>query len=249
MPARDPSPSSSASPASSATKRRPTGREAGQSPTVPADTLQRVIAAASELFATRGLGTTLADVAGHAGVGVATVYRRFRTKDELIYEVYADRIRAGEELARQAAAELDAWQGFVRFFEQSIGILAGDRGLRDLTTGGYTRSLGWARGTKPDRLAQLLGENHKTMGVHLVELVRRAKQAGELRRDFEATDMMLLSIAVQATITFGGTDHPDLYRRALRYILDGLRPPRPGVTPLPAPALAAADLPQGRRRR
>jgi len=241
--ARDPS--SSSTPRA----RRQTRPETSQTPSLPADNLRRVVASASELFAARGLGTTLADVAGHAGVGVGTVYRRFPTKDDLIYEVYADRIRAGENLAREAAAASDAWEGFVRFFEQSIGMLAGDRGLRDLTIGGYTRSLGWARGSKPDRLAQLLGENHKTMGVHLTELVRRAKQAGTLRRDFEATDLMLLSIAVQATITFDGTEHPALYRRVLGYILDGLRPSRSGVTPLPAPALAAADLPQARRRR
>ena len=178
-----------------------------------------------------------------------TVYRRFATKDELIYEVYADRLRAGEDLARRAAAEPDAWRGFVEFFEESIEILANDRGLRDLTIGGYTRSLGWARGTTPDRLARLLSDNGQTMGVHLTEVVRRAKKAGRLRRDFEATDMMVLSIAVQATIAFGGTEHPELYRRSLGFILDGLHPSRSGVTPLPAPALTGADLPQARRRR
>jgi AcrR family transcriptional regulator len=233
VPARDPSP----------VRRKRTARPG------PASSPQRVISAATELFAERGLGTTLAVVARHAGVGVATVYRSFATKDELIYEVYADRIRAGEDLAREAAADPDAWAGFVRFFEQSIGILAADRGMRDLTIGGYTRSLGWARGTKPDRLAELLGENHRTMGVHLTQLVSRAKQAGGLRADFEPTDMMLLSVAVQATITFGGTERPALHRRALGFILDGLRPSRPDATPLPAPATSGADLPQARRRR
>lgn len=242
MPARDPS-------SSSAPRKRQARGETGRGGPPPGDSLQQIIASASELFAERGLRTTLADVARHAGVGVATVYRRFKSKDELIYEVYADRIRAGENLARQAAADPDAWAGFVRFFEQSIGILAGDRGLRDLTTGGHTRSLGWARGSEPDRLAELLGENHRTMGVHLAKLVRRAKRSGGLRRDFEATDMMLLSIAVQATIAFGGTDHPDLHRRALGFILDGLRTARPSATPLPTPALSGSELPQARRRR
>jgi AcrR family transcriptional regulator len=127
--------------------------------------LQRIIASATALYAQRGLGTTLADVASQAGVGIATVYRRFATKDELIYEVYADRFRAGEELARKAAAESDAWRGFVQFLEESIEILANDRGLRELTFGGYTRSLGWARGTAPDRPARLLSDNNQTMGV------------------------------------------------------------------------------------
>jgi AcrR family transcriptional regulator len=242
VPARDPSPSSTP-------RTRSAGRATGGSSPAPDGNPQRITAAASELFAARGLGTTLADVARRAGVGVATVYRRFPTKDELIYEVYADRIRAGEELARQAATDPDAWAGFVRFLKQSIGILAGDQGLRDLTIGGHTRSLGWARGSEPDRLAELLSENHKTMGVHLVKLVRRDKRSVGLRRDFEATDMMLLSVAVQATIAFGGTEHPDLHQRALGFILDGLRSSRPSTTPLPAPAMAGSELPQARRRR
>ena len=210
------------------------------------DAASRIVASATELFARQGLQTTLAEVAAHAGLGVATVYRRFASKDELIYEVYAGHVRASEELARQAVEATDAWRGFVGFFEQSIQILATDRGLRELMVGGHTRSLGWARGASPDRLAELLSDNNKTMGRHLTALVSRAQHAGRLRSDFEATDMMLLSVAVQATITLGGGEHPQLYRRALGYILDGLRPSRRNATPLPAPPLAPADLPQVR---
>jgi len=213
------------------------------------NTERQIVAVAAALFAERGLGATLAQVAKHAGFGVATVYRRFANKDDLIYEVYADRLRAHEQVAREAAAAPDAGASFFRFFEQSITELAADRGLRELTMGGYTRSLGWARGTAPDRLAGLLGENHEAMGVHLTELVRRAKQSGGLREDFEATDMMVLSIAVQATVAFGGSGHPELYRRALGVIFDGLRPARGNVTPLPAVALVDPELPQARPRR
>jgi AcrR family transcriptional regulator len=201
-----------------------------------------VLATAAEVFAEQGLSATLADVAKHAGVGVGTVYRRFATKDDLIYEVYAARIHATEQLALDASRAEDVWEGFVRFFDQSILELALDRGLRELTIGGYTDLLGWSRGTPPDRLATLLAENHRTMGVHLVELVRRAKEAGALRADFEATDMMILSLSVQATIAFGGAERPELYRRALGFILDGLRPARASATPLAAPALTDDDL-------
>jgi AcrR family transcriptional regulator len=204
--------------------------------------LERVLAAAAEVFATHGLDATLADVAKHAGVGVGTIYRRFANKDDLIYEVYAERIRAGEEFAREASTAQDTWDGFVRFFEGSIRMLARDRGLRELTAGGYTASLGWSRGTPPDRLATLVYENHKTMGTHLIRLVRRAKKAGELRADFHASDMMVLSLGIQAAIAFGGTERPELYRRALGYVLDGLRPARTGVTKLPEPPLTEAEL-------
>lgn len=211
--------------------------------------LERVLAAAAEVFATQGLGATQADVARHAGVGVGTVYRRFANKDDLIYEVYATPMRAGEELARSASTAPDLWDGFVRFFELSIQMLANDRGLRELTTGGFTASLGWSRGTPPHRLAALVHENHENMGTHLNKLVRRAKKAGVLRADFHATDMMVLSLGVQAAIALGGAERPDLYRRALGYILDGLRPARTGVTDLPARPLSDADLLLMRQRR
>jgi AcrR family transcriptional regulator len=61
--------------------------------------LDRVLAAAAEVFAAQGLDATLADVARHAGVGVGTVYRRFANKDDLIHDVYADRVHATECLA------------------------------------------------------------------------------------------------------------------------------------------------------
>ncbi|ONI74630.1 hypothetical protein ALI144C_37980 [Actinosynnema sp. ALI-1.44] len=185
--------------------------------------LRRVLDAAAEVFAGRGLDATLADVAGHAGVGVGTVYRRFANKDELIYEVYRGPLVRATELARDASEADDVWSGFVRFFERSIRDLAADRGLWELTTGGFNQSLGWARGTPPTRLAQLFADNHKVMGAHLDKLVRRAKQAGELRADFEARDMTLLSAAVQATITVDD----QASRRVLGFILDGLRPRAP----------------------
>ena len=45
---------------------------------------ERLLAAASELFAERGLNVTLNDIAHHAGVGVGTAYRRFANKEEVI---------------------------------------------------------------------------------------------------------------------------------------------------------------------
>lgn len=208
--------------------------------------LRRVLGAAAEVFAAEGLGATLADVARHAGVGVGTVYRRFANKDDLIYEVYQAKIRETEQQARQASEADDAWAAFVRLFKQSIRDLAADKGLCELTTGGFTQSLGWARGTPPARLAALLRENQEAMGVHLVKLVQRAKQAGELREDFDAGDMMVLSAAVQATIAFGGSEYPQVSQRTLGFILDGLRPA--GASSLPAPPLTEDDLARLRHR-
>lgn len=72
----------------------------------------------------------------------------------------------------------------------------------------------------------------------------RAKSAGALRADFESTDIQLLAAAIQATVDLGGTERPDVYRRVVGLLLDGLRQARPGPTPLPARALNSAGLSQ-----
>jgi hypothetical protein len=64
-----------------------------------------------------------------------------------------------------------------------------------------------------------------------------------LRRDFQASDMMVLSPGVQATIAFGGKENPELYRR-----LDGLRPARDKPSALPVTALTDEELLSMRRR-
>ncbi|HEY1318923.1 MAG TPA: helix-turn-helix domain-containing protein, partial [Streptosporangiaceae bacterium] len=52
---------------------------------------QRILKAAAEVFNERGLDVSLDEIARHAGVGVGTVYRRFRTKEELIEALFMDR--------------------------------------------------------------------------------------------------------------------------------------------------------------
>src|ERR1051325_6240820 len=53
---------------------------------------QRILKAAAEVFNERGLDVSLDEIARHAGVGVGTVYRRFRTKEELVEALFMDRL-------------------------------------------------------------------------------------------------------------------------------------------------------------
>src|ERR1700754_1434289 len=77
---------------------------------------QRILTAAGELFAERGLCVTLDDVAHHAGVGVGTVYRRFPDKAELIDALFAQRMQAMCEIAEEALEVPDPWDGLVFYF-------------------------------------------------------------------------------------------------------------------------------------
>jgi AcrR family transcriptional regulator len=179
---------------------------------------RRLIAAAHEVFRERGLSATLDDVARHAGVGVATAYRRFANKEELIDALFDDMIDRVAELAEEAAANPDAWRGLTSSLEKVCELQAFDRGLREVM-------LGTGRG--PDRQALVARRVKPAVDM----LVARAKEQGTLRRDAEPWDLPMIQLMVAAVTD--QTGHPDLWRRYLRMVLDGLRT-QPGADPLPA---------------
>lgn len=204
--------------------------------------LARVLAAAAEVFAERGCSATLADVAKAAGVGVATVYRTFETKDDLIYAVYEPKITAAREQAQAASDDPEPWQGVVAHLEQSVPTLAADKGFRELLSGSYSETLGWSRPRTPQRLAKLVEDNHNQTGEHLERLVGRARAAGVVRDDLVAGDLLLLSMAVHTAVEFGGPAYPLLYKRMIGFLLDGIRPSREAPTPLPEPGLPSPQI-------
>jgi len=214
--------------------------------------LARIMTAAADVFAREGFAATLADVAKAAGVGVATVYRTFPTKDDLIHEVYEPQFERAEQQALDASQDPDPWTGLAEFLEKSITTLAPDRGFRELLSGSYSETLGWSRPRTPHRLAKLVEESHNRTGAHLERLVRRAREAGLVRDDLVAGDLLLMSMAVQSSVDFGGPSRPRLYRRMIGLLMDSLQPAREAPTPLPEPGLTnrqIAALERQRRKR
>ena len=72
---------------------------------------ERLLVAASEVFAQRGLDVTMHDIAAHAGVGVGTAYRRFANKQQVIEALFEQRLDKVAALADEAPASPDAWRG------------------------------------------------------------------------------------------------------------------------------------------
>jgi len=185
---------------------------------------QRIIAAAHEVFRERGLSATLDDIARHAGVGVGTAYRRFANKEELIDALFEDMIDTVEAIAAEAAADPDPWHGFATSLEKVCEVQAFDRGLREVM-------LGTGRG--PQRQAQMLGRIKPLIDG----LIDRAKEQGALRPDVQPWDLPMIQIMVAAVTD--KTGHPDLWRRYLHLLLDGLRA-QPGATE-PMPDISFGD--------
>src|SRR4051794_27535899 len=93
---------------------------------------ERLLAAARELFADRGLDVTLNDIARHAGVGVGTAYRRFANKGEVIEALFEQSLEDIAAVAREALDDPDPWLGLVGFLERSLQMQFGDRGLNQI---------------------------------------------------------------------------------------------------------------------
>src|SRR5690242_18254064 len=77
----------------------------------------QIVEAARDLFRTRGIDVPLSTVARRAGVGVATLFRRFPTREALVNEVFAEQIVRCEAVLEEAVAEPDPWCGFRRLVE------------------------------------------------------------------------------------------------------------------------------------
>lgn len=184
---------------------------------------QRLLAAAKELFATRGLDVTLDDVARHAGVGTGTAYRRFANKDELIDALMVDRIGELATLAEECLEEPDPWIGLRSYFDRALALQASDRGLKEVLFSS-------GRGRERSNQARL------KIAPVVTKLVRRAKEAGVVRQDMETSDVPVINFMVNTIVDFSRDIEPDLYQRYLAIVLDGLRP-REDLDPLPVAAL------------
>jgi len=196
---------------------------------------RRILEAATEVFNERGLDVSLDEIARHAGVGVGTVYRRFRTKEELVEALFMSRLDEVAAIADQAFAAPDPWSGLVSFMERMAEIMAGDLGLRQmLMFATYGRDL-----------VAVARERNAPLVERLVE---RAQAAGQLRSDLRQTDIVFIVFVLTEAAQLAQAASPGIWRRYLALILDGMRPAREDVTPLPVPALLPGEMEKSMRQ-
>lgn len=185
---------------------------------------QRVMAAAREVFGRDGLGATMDDIAQHAGVGVATVYRRFPDKEQLIDALFQDQIAAIVDDARQGLALEDPWDGLVHFLLRGEERQSADRGFKELLFSSRHGRDGVARAR--DQIAPVV-----------TALLQRAQTAGVVRRELTPLDLPLVQLMIGTVIDYTRDVAPEVWRRYLELLLGSLRPAAEG-TPLTGPALS-----------
>ncbi|WP_378741510.1 TetR/AcrR family transcriptional regulator [Nocardia brasiliensis] len=170
---------------------------------------EKLLREAAGVFTEQGLDGSLEEIARRAGVSIGTLYNHFPHREALIDALLPARLAAMEEFAARAAAEPDAWRAFSGFIEQLLDQLTADRGLLEAVTGDHPAA------------AQLTEACHRGMS-HLSTLLHRARQAGAVRADASDDDVVQLLWALSL---LGETTGTASWRRSLKFVLDGLRPP------------------------
>lgn len=176
------------------------------------DNRDRVLAAARELFATEGLQVTMRHIARRAGVGPATLYRRFPTKQELVVAAFADEMRTCADIVAEGAADPDPWRGLCGIIERITVVNAQNRGFTDAFLATYPDQVDFA--------AHRVG-----LAREVDAIARRARAAGELRADFVLDDFILLLQAGRGLTRATGRQRIAAARRFAALAIDGLRAP------------------------
>lgn len=194
---------------------------------------ERLVSAARELFATTGVDVPARTVASRAGLGVGTLYRHFPARENLVDAVLEEAFEELIAVAEAALGEPDPWLGFTSFVEGALDLHARNRGLKDVVA---TQRYGRERVEAMRRRIRPL----------VARLVARAQDDGSLRADFTPQDVSLLFWASDRAIELAGGVAPEIWRRQLGFLLDGLR--SEAATPLPQGPLTDAQLRRVGRR-
>ena len=167
---------------------------------------EAILRAARHIFAKHGSQAQIDDVAKRAKVGVGTVYRHFPTKEALFEALAVDKFDRLAQYADESMEIEDPWEALVTFLRKAAALQAADRSLSEVFRDHGTFMIDTAK----DCGLTELGDR----------LVRRAQDAGVLRRDVRGSDLGMICCSLgdlNAISTWS-------WERMLDIVLDGLRP-------------------------
>lgn len=181
--------------------------------------VERIIQAAREAFAEGGSDVSLGEIASRAGVGAATLYRRFASKEELLRAVLEQRMSAEiDPVVDRARREEDPRQGLAMLFEAALRLVS-----RELPIVAAARNAG---AMTEDISARFFGP--------LAELLQRGQEAGLIRPDVDSDDLPRLILMLFTTVRHFEPGSEG-WRRYLVLLFDALRPESASVLPAQTP--------------
>lgn len=191
---------------------------------------ERVLVAARAVFAEHGIDAPMATVARRAGVGVATLYRHFRTRDALVRAAFAQQRQTCARALTEALAAPDPWQGFQQLVETVCGLQREERGFPAAFIAAF-----------PEDTAEH-ARYREQAERDFVTLIRKAQASGALRPDFHPSDLAVVLLAHSGLVAARPSDDA-ASQRLTGYLLQSFRADGANQ-PLPPPAaLALRSLP------
>jgi AcrR family transcriptional regulator len=191
---------------------------------------QQILDAARRTFAERGLGVRLDEIADVAGVGVGTVYRRFKDKDELIGVLFEQSMSEVVALAREVLEQDTDGTGLRRFLDEAFRRMAADRGLQQILT------------SAPTAAHDAFESSRAQLEPLIAELADQAHRAGRLRPDLGHGDLPVLQIMLSAAILSTLSTREDLWARYVTLVLDAIEIAPPSGQRLPASAPSSHEV-------
>jgi AcrR family transcriptional regulator len=184
-----------------------------------------ILSAAGDVFAREGTGVTLEHIAESAGVGVGTIYRRFRSVEDLVAVVMEEKMRAYADEAERTAelGATDPWQAFREFVMFMLAQQADDVAFSDvILNSGLSTELFRAESLRALRASQ--------------RLVAQARLAMVIRPDFDHTDLLMVLHANAGVVRGMRSGAPVKWERFAEYALQAFRhdPAQPSLPPAPA---------------
>ncbi|MFD3374987.1 MULTISPECIES: TetR/AcrR family transcriptional regulator [unclassified Streptomyces] len=167
-----------------------------------------IMETADRMFAQRGSAVTLNEIAREAGVGVATVYRRFPDLQVLIDALFTERFTTFLQLATAAEQQPDPGQALRHYLLAAAQWRARDRAL-DVVL---------AHASMDDRAIARMRDD---LGRHVDGLVEGAVAAGAVREDFAGPDVYAFLHMIGAVADRTEEIAPEAWRRYAEALLMG----------------------------
>ena len=191
---------------------------------------ERLLTEARALIAVNGVDASLEEIARRAEVGVATLYRNFPTRDDLVRALYDLALAELAAVQEEIAAADTAWDGVVIYTERVAEWLVADPSLPPILKRMSTLDTGPRASTDFETV--------------IAGLVAQAKKDGALRSDVDAVDIAVLVTMVGSLGSLGGlgSGYAGQWRRQLGIVLDGLRAADKPRAKLPGRSLKGKDF-------
>lgn len=181
---------------------------------------QVLLSVAAQAFAEQGTEVTVAEIAQRAGIAKGTVFRHFPAKEDLIAAIMGEIIDDLVATALGLSHAADPAAALLEFMAHGVERLAGNRGLCEVVGRPSLQQAGVRAGI--DHLCEVVEA-----------LADRARRRGAVREDITGADVVLLLAGVHQTAAPVAQAQPQLWRRYLALVFDGIR--ARDAEPLPFP--------------